>query len=120
MEGICKKGLRLRIERIDRDGAIAEPFIEDRFFEVIVHEVRPKVDEEERAERPCHKHDRTKCEQMFVLHMRCHFTSTTGGTLYSPSRMAAPGTYTRSQSMKLPEGAGSQLDSWPGGAVFWM
>jgi hypothetical protein len=52
------------MERIDRDGAVAEPFIDDRSFEVVVHEVRPKVDEEERAERPGHKHDRTKCEQL--------------------------------------------------------
>ena len=50
---------------------------------------------------------------MLVRHMHHCFTSTIGGTLYLPSRMAAPGTYTRSQSMNLPPGAGSQLDSWP-------
>jgi len=54
---------------------------------------------------------------MFVRHMH-HFTSTTGGTVYVPSRMAALGMYARSQSLNLPVGAGSQLDSWPAGAAF--
>ena len=46
--------------------------------------------------------------------------SPTGGTVYSPSRIAAPGWYARSQSMKSPAGAGSQLDSWPAGDAVWM
>jgi hypothetical protein len=46
----------------------------------------PKVDEQERAEHPCHEHDRTECKQM-LIHMRLHCASTTGGTLYLPSRM---------------------------------
>ena len=43
------------------------------------------------------------------IHARHHDTSTTGGTLYSPSRMAAPGRYTRSQSMNLPDGCGQPV-----------
>ena len=54
---ICKKRLRLRIERIDRDGAAAKSLIDDRSFEVVTHEVWPKVDAEDRTERPCHNHD---------------------------------------------------------------
>ena len=46
--------------------------------------------------------------------------ATTGGTVYSPCRMASPGMYTRSQRMNLSEGAGSQLEACPAGAVFWM
>ena len=59
---------RLRIERVDRDGASAEPLIEDRLSEVIEHNMRPKVDEQERANCPCHDHERTESEQMFVFH----------------------------------------------------
>ena len=113
VEGICKERLGLRIERIDRDGAVAEPFNEERPLVHGQHHARPKVDEKE----PCHDHDRTEYKQMLVVHIH-HLTSTTGGTVYSPWRMASPGMYTRSQRMNLPEGAGSQLDSCPAGAVF--
>src|SRR5437773_7260180 len=43
----------------------------------------------------------------------------TGGTVYSPSRIVAPGWYARSQSMKSPAGAGSQFDSWAAGDAVW-
>jgi hypothetical protein len=47
VKGVCKKPLRLSIEGVDRDGAAAEPLIEDRSFKVVNHEVWPKVDEED-------------------------------------------------------------------------
>src|SRR5579884_118204 len=119
-ERLRKQCLRLRIQRIDRDRAVAEPLVDDRFSEVVVHEVRPEVDEENRADQPRHNHDRAESHKMLVLHRRCHCVSTTGGTSYAPSRMALPGRYTRSQSMKSPDGAGSQLDSWPAGVAVWM
>jgi hypothetical protein len=44
VEGICKKRLRLRIERIDRDRAITSSFDEDRSLEDTQNEKRPTVD----------------------------------------------------------------------------
>ncbi len=115
MEGIRKERLRLRIERIERDGTVAEPLIEDRSLICRQHEARQQVGDE----KPCRDADHAEYKQMFVFHMH-HFALTTGGTVYLRSRISAPGIYTRNQSMKLPNGAGSQLDSWPAGAVFWM
>jgi len=92
-EGLCKEFWELRVERIDRDGAIAEALLDDRSLEGVVHEVWPKVDEEERAHRPCHDHDRGECNEMFVLHSRYHCVSTTSDILYLPPRIVAPGRY---------------------------
>src|SRR5262249_42237323 len=116
VEGIRKKRLGFRIERIDRNGALAESLVEDRLLVDIVHKVRPPVHEEKRAYSPRHDRDRTEYTQ--VIHRAGHDRWTTGGTLYSPSRTARPGRYTRSQSMKLPVGAGSQFDSCPMGIAF--
>jgi hypothetical protein len=55
VEGICKKRLGLRIERIDRDGAVAEPFNENRSLEYGQKHAWPKVDEK----APYYDHDRT-------------------------------------------------------------
>src|SRR5262249_36633924 len=106
-EGIRKKRLGLRVKRIDWDGAVAEPLHEDRPLVHVQHHTWPKVDKQE----PSHDHEKSQNKQMFVFRMRPHLTSTTGGTMYFPSRMAPPGTYTRSQSMNLAAGAGNQLDS---------
>src|SRR5215831_10975911 len=116
MEGVPKECLGFRIERIDRNGTLAESLAEHGPLIDIVHKVRPKVDEEKRAYYP--RHDRGRTEHKQVIHTLGHDTWTTGGILYSPSRTVWPGRYTRSQSMKLPVGAGSQLDSCPVGAVF--
>src|SRR5262249_12828836 len=104
--GFCKELLGLCIEGIDRDGAVAEPLNEDRPLVHVQKHSWPKVDDKE----PCRDTEPTEYKQMPVIHIH-HFTSTTGGTLYSPWRMASTGMYTRSQSMNLPEGAGSQFDS---------
>ena len=68
----------------------------------------------------CHDHYGPKRNEMLVFHGRYHCASTTGGTLYLPSRMDLSGRQTRSQRMKLPEERGQPNDSWPTGAVFWM
>jgi hypothetical protein len=81
VEGICKERLGLRIESIDRDGAAAEPLIDDRSFESVIHQVRPEIDEEERADHPRHNRDRAERNEMLVLQRRCHCLSMTGGTL---------------------------------------
>ena len=81
MQRIRKERLRLCIQRIDRDRAFAEPTIEDRSFVDIVHKVRPKVDKQDCGERPCHQHDRTEYQQMFVFYKQCHFNLTAGLTL---------------------------------------
>lgn len=114
MNGIRKKRLGLRAERINRDWAVAKPFDEDRPLEHTEDKARPQINES----KPCYNADPAEYEEVF----KCHgsFTLTTGGTVYSPSRMASPGSYTRNQSMKLPEGAGSQLESRPVGVAFWM
>src|SRR5439155_23004651 len=111
-ERICKDRLRLRIERIDRNGALAEPFHDDRPPVHGQHDARPEVDDEE----ACRDHDRTEQKQVLVAHHRLGLASTTGGTAYSPWRMAAPGKYTRSHRAYLAARAGSQVELWPVGA----
>jgi len=96
MERICKKRLRLRIKRIDRDGAVAEPFDEDGSLEHGQKHARPKVGEKE----PRRDTERTKYKPMLEVHMH-YLTSATGGTVYPPWRMASPGMYTRSQKDEL-------------------
>src|SRR5438477_12622622 len=109
MDRICKDRFGFRIERIDRDGTLAEPFHEDRPLVQRQHDARPEVDDEE----ACRDHDRTEEEQVLIRHHRLRLASITGGTGYSRSRMAAPGTYTRSHRTNLPAGAGSQLGWGP-------
>src|SRR5207253_9310123 len=108
-ERICKDRLRLLIERIDRNGALTEPFHEDR---PLVHgqdDARPEVDDEE----ACRDHDRTEQKQVLVPHHRLGLASTTGGTVYSSWSMAAPGEYTRSHRPNRAPGGGSQWDCGP-------
>src|SRR3954462_463254 len=62
----------------------------------------------------------TRCSYRIARHTCYQRVLTTGGTVYLPSRTTAPGIYARNHSLKLPEGAGSQLDSWAAGAVTWM
>ena len=105
MDGIRKKGLGLCVKRINRDWAVAEPFEEDGPLKHTENKGRPQINES----KPCYNADAAEYEEVFRRHDI--YTLATGGTVYSPSRMASPGSYTRNQSMKLPEGAGSQLDS---------
>ena len=72
MEGIRKKRLGFRIERIDRNGTLTESLPEDCLLVDIVDKVRPKVDEEERAYDPRHDRDRTEYKQM--IHTLRHDT----------------------------------------------
>ncbi len=116
MERIRKNRLGFGSERIDRNGTL-ESFAEDRSLVHVDKNARPKVDDKE----PYRDRDPAEYKQIFVYHMYYfNFTSKTGGTVYLPSRMAAPGMYARSHNLNVPVGAGSQLDSWPVGAVFWM
>jgi hypothetical protein len=64
-------------------------------------------------------HDRIMHEKKIT---KCSITVSLsiGGTIYRPFSISSPGRYTRSQSVKLFSGAGSQLDSYPAGALFWI
>ena len=77
VRGLRKERLGFRIERIDRNGTLAESLPEDCLLVDIVDKVRPKVDEEERAYDPRHDRDRTEYTQ--VIHTSGHDTWTTGG-----------------------------------------
>ena len=71
MEGVCEKRLGLRLERVNWDRAVAEPFTKDRSLVYVQNREWIKVDEKE----PCRDHDRTEYEPMFKYHDE--FTSTT-------------------------------------------
>src|SRR5690242_6696872 len=77
--GVGKVFLRLRVERVDRDGAGTESFDEDGSLVHAKNEAWPQVDEKE----PGRDTDPTEDQQMLVLHMH-QSALTTGGTVYSP------------------------------------